>query len=225
MLSEAICVETFCKMFRTNLHTNQKNLIHWLMCGAGGYLGVYALFLRGGVFGSAATGNLLECMIDLAELQLNEVLIRLGGGIMFALPFVISKWMELKTDVNRRRFALYLEMGVMMLLAMIPSDCHPVLALYPLFFTTGFQWSVFSGGSDYNSSTIFISNNTRQCFSGLAEYWITGNKESGKKASFYGISILSFLGAGVVSAIVAMEMGTWSSLVLIPYLLMARILL
>ena len=182
------------------------------MCAMGGFLGAYALFLRGGNFGSASTGNLLECMIMIKERRPLEVLIRLGGGLLFALPFMISKWMELKTSLDRAKIILIGELAALIICAFIPADAHPVLALYPIFFISGFQWSVFGGTGKYGCSTIFISNNTRQCASSFAEYLITGNKEMRAKSAFYGKSILSFLLAGLLSALLAMHLGPVSAL-------------
>ena len=203
-------------------HSANELKIHFLMCTMGGFVGAYALLLRGGNFGSASTGNLLECMIMIAECKPLDVIIRLGGGFLFALPFMVSKWMEKRTSINRHRLCLYGEILVMFLLALLPIDMNPVLALYPLFFITGFQWSVFSGTSQYNCSTIFISNNTRQCATALSEYLLENDSGQADKSWFYGRSILCYLGGGLVSAYLAHHFGPVASVagILMPLLVL-----
>lgn len=187
-------------------HTKVNITIHFLMCALGGFLGGYALLLRGG-FGSAATGNLVECMIEFAEHKPMEALIRLGGGLAFTLPFMLSKWLEHRTRLNREKLCLWLEIVGFLLCSFIPADFHPVLALYPIFFLSSFQWSIFYGTEKYNCATIFISNNTRQTFSALADYWLTGKQEMKEKAVFYGVSVLCFLLLCLGSALLVLKTG------------------
>lgn len=198
-----------------------ERTIHYLMCVMGGFFGGYALLLRHG-FGSAATGNLLECMISLSLGNFEEVMIRFGGGLMFLLPFMVSKWMELKTDCNRKDFSIALSCAGLIILGFLPGTVHPVLALYPLFFITGFQWSVFSGVKEYPCSTIFISNNTRQCFSALAEYLVTKDIKMRSKSAFYGFSICCFLAGGLIAAFLTGRFGPEASFGGIAILLLVK---
>ena len=68
----------------------------------------------------------------------------------------------------------YISIGIdilaCLLLAGLPEQMDPVLALYPMFFATAVQWLAFTGAAGYNSATIFSTNNLRQCFASLSEY-------------------------------------------------------
>lgn len=198
----------------------KQYILHFLMCGMGGFLGAYAMLLRGGNFGSAVTGNLLECMIHLAEWNWQEVVIRAGASILFIIPFFLSKWIDKKTQWNRRFLCLGLEIFCLLICSCLPLGIHPVLALYPIFFTSSFQWSVFRGTDDYVCSTIFISNNTKEWASSFADFLMTHDPSQKKHADFYGKSVLCFLFIGLLSTILTLHLGPQSALIalIIPLL-------
>ena len=83
------------------------------------------------------------------------------------------------------------------LLAQIPGDADPVLALYPMFFATAVQWLAYTQAADFNSATIFSTNNLRQCFAGLAEYLYSREEKHLARFRFYGGTLLCFH-AGVI---------------------------
>ena len=83
-----------------------------------------------------------------------------------------------------------------LLLAQLPEEMDPVLALYPMFFATAVQWLAFTGAAGYNSATIFSTNNLRQCFASLSEYLYERKPEQKRKCAFYAGTLLCFhLGA------------------------------
>ena len=67
---------------------NWEALIHWNFALVGGFLGVYAILLRMGNFGSAQTGNIMEMAASLVSGEWYDVLLRFlalplfGGGVV-----------------------------------------------------------------------------------------------------------------------------------------------
>ncbi len=181
-----------------NTKDKTQTAAHHAMALVGGFFGVYALMTRSATFGSSETSNLIYLTIDGLGASLPDFLIRLGatlcyiGGIVFAtlIPKFLKKW-----DV--RYLSILIDAAACVLLAQIPGDADPVLALYPMFFATAVQWLAYTQAADFNSATIFSTNNLRQCFAGLAEYLYSREEKHLARFRFYGGTLLCFH-AGVI---------------------------
>ena len=176
-----------------DLHERKEITIHHVMALTGGFFGMYALTIRGGTFGSSETSNLIFLLAAGLSGSLQSFLIRLGAlacyiaGIVFA---TLAPKMMKKTDFH------YISIGIdilaCLLLASLPEQMDPVLALYPMFFATAVQWLAFTGAAGYNSATIFSTNNLRQCFASLSEYLYEHKAEQKRKCIFYAGTLLCF---------------------------------
>lgn len=181
-----------------NTKYKTQTAAHHAMALVGGFFGVYALMTRSATFGSSETSNLIYLTIDGLGASLPDFLIRLGatlcyiGGIVFAtlIPKFLKKW-----DV--RYLSILIDAAACVLLAQIPGDADPVLALYPMFFATAVQWLAYTQAAGFNSATIFSTNNLRQCFAGLAEYLYSREEKHLARFRFYGGTLLCFH-AGVI---------------------------
>ena len=171
---------------------------HHAMAVVGGFFGVYALMTRSDTFGSSETSNLIFLTIGGLGASFPDFLIRLGAtlcyiaGIVFAT--LMPKYLK-RTDL--RYLSLLIDFAACLLLAQIPGDVNPVLALYPMFFATAVQWLSYTQAAGYNSATIFSTNNLRQCFAGLTEYLYSREEKHLARFLFYGGTLLCFH-AGVV---------------------------
>ena len=176
-----------------DIHERKEITIHHVMALTGGFFGMYALTIRGGTFGSSETSNLIFLLAAGLSGSLQSFLIRLGAlacyiaGIVFA---TLTPKMMKKTDFH------YISIGIdilaCLLLASLPEQMDPVLALYPMFFATAVQWLAFTGAAGYNSATIFSTNNLRQCFASLSEYLYEHKAEQKRKCIFYAGTLLCF---------------------------------
>lgn len=180
------------------MQNNQKLAvaIHFTMAFCGGLLGAYALFSRQLVFGSAQTANLMELVSAICGRDLPDVLIRLGALAIYGWAVSLSVILTRKTAVNLKYTAIFLEIPAVFISPFIPASVNPVAALYPIFFVTAFQWCAFKGVGEFSSSTIFSTNNVKQTVLGLTEYCLekepSRKKQQGKKAAFFGGTLLSF---------------------------------
>lgn len=194
-------------------------MVHFLMTVVGGFFGTYALVMRGGVFASAQTGNFMEMMIEAAELLVDPepgmvhiLLIRFGTVVVFGGSMAISSLLTNHTKLPMKKVTLLVEAVGAVLTAFIPVEVEPILALYPIFFISSFQWGTFAGVPEYNCATIFSTNNFRQSVTGWTEYFVTSEVKYRRKAIFYTITILCFLMGAFGGAVLSLIFGPVSLL-------------
>ena len=166
---------------------------HHAMAAAGGFFGVYALLTRGGTFGSSETSNLIYLVVSGLDGTWGPALIRLGGTACYIAGIVFA---VLLRRYGRRPQAQILSISVdfaaCLLLAWIPAETDPILALYPMFFATAVQWVSFSQAAGYNCATIFSTNNLRQFTEWVTEFLCTREAEQLRKLKFYGGTLACF---------------------------------
>ena len=176
---------------------DRETWAHHAMAAAGGFFGVYALLIRGGVFGSSETANLIYLVVAGLDGTWSSALVRLGStacyiaGIAFA---VLCR--RYGRGPQLRLLAIAVDLAACLLLARIPAEADPILALYPMFFATAVQWVAYSRAAGYNCATIFSTNNLRQFTEGVTEYLCAREAEQLRKLKFYGGTLACFhLGA------------------------------
>lgn len=172
---------------------NTEVLAHHIMAAAGGFFGVYALLNRSLTFGSSETSNLIYLFVAGLTRDKREFAIRLlafciyVGGMMFATA--MEKYVR-NRDI--RLLSLVVDAVCCVVLAQIPQDVHEVIALYPMFFATAVQWLAFTNAAGFSSSTIFSTNNCRQCFSALTRYLQEHDKKHLPAVAVFGGTLIAF---------------------------------
>ncbi len=194
-----------------------KQTIFFTMAVAGGFFGGYTI-ARCGVLASAETVNLISLTKALLELDTSQILMRLGAALFFSLAIGLSTILLLRVGERLPLYAIAADIVGIILTGFLPMEAQ-FFALYPIFFVTGFQWNAFSGVNDYASSCVFSTNNLRQAVIGLTLFLRSGDREAGRRAAFYGKSLL-FFHIGVVFAFLGMRVLAEKSifLCLIPVL-------
>ena len=200
-------------------------ILHYIMSFVGGFIGTYALLLRDGNFGSAQTGNLMEMMIDVTAGNTYDLLARLGALLIFGLSLAISYILTNHTNIHMRKLCLWVDAAGLAIAAFIPESVYPIIALYPIFAISSFQWGTYSGAKGYNSASIFSTNNFRQCIFGWTQFAITHDKKALEKASLYTITVLSFVFGALIGAIATNAFGTYGAFAGFIPLIVARVLL
>lgn len=171
----------------------RERAAHHAMAAVGGFLGVYALLTRSETFGSSETSNLIHLVLAGLNGSVSDFLVRLGAtacyiaGIVFAT--LTPKFLK-KADF--RFWAIGVDALACLLLAQIPAGTDPVLALYPMFFATAVQWLAYSQADGFASATIFSTNNLRQCFAGLTEFFYSRDQGQLRRARFFGGTLACF---------------------------------
>lgn len=201
-------------MNKLNMH---ETVSHHAMAVVGGFFGVYALLLRDENFGSSETTNLIYLFASGLGGDMTSFWIRMGAMWCYIAGVIFATLMpKCRKDKDIRYIAIGIDILCCIVLARIPADVDCVLALYPMFFTTAVQWLAFTKGSGFNSSTIFSTNNVRQCFAGIAEYCCSHETKYALQAKFFGGTLICFQ-MGVVYAYFCLKWwGIQSSYACIP---------
>ena len=166
---------------------------HHLMAVSGGFMGAYAILSRLEVFGSSQTANMITIIAHLVGKNYYDVLIRAAALLIYAagiaLTILIPKYTALK---NLHILSIFIDMAALLATGFILAAANPVVALYPFFFATAFQWCSFGSVKGYNSSTIFSTNNLRQTVSSLTQYFCTRDPKALDKGLYFGGTLLFF---------------------------------
>lgn len=208
---------------------NLDTYVHYMMAVCGGCFGGYALFGRMAVFGSAQTANLIELVADILGRNMQEVIIRIGAVLIYGAAMVLSVILSKKFSFSLKYPAVFMEMAAVIFLIFLPENMNPVIALYPVFFITAFQWCVFTGARGYVSSTIFSTNNMKQTVVCTAEYFLSDNEEERRqkadKAKFFGGTLLSFHAGVAFEYIAYQSLGLFGIIIVIVPLVAVTVLL
>ena len=129
--------------------------------------------------------------------KVTELVARLAAPACYIAGIVLAVLFRRAGKLPRlRRGAIGIDLAACLLLALIPEETDPILALYPMFFATAVQWVAYSQAAGFNCATIFSTNNLRQFTEGATEYLCGRDPEQLRKLRFYGGTLLCFhLGA------------------------------
>ena len=86
-----------------------------------------------------------------------------------------------------------------MVIGFYPAEMNPFVALFPIFFATAFQWCSFKGADGFASSSIFSTNNLRQCVTGFTEYLCSKDTESLRRGIYFGKVLICFYGGAAIA--------------------------
>ena len=198
--------------------------LHFAMALTGGFFGGYAVFGRMGVFGSAQTANLIDLVGDILGRDVPDAAARLGAFVIYVSAIVLFAVLDRKTKRDLKYLVFAVETAAVLILAALPEEVDPVVALYPVFFAASFQWCIFKGAEGYACSTIFSTNNLKQTVLSLSDWFLTDRKEqekrreSLKKGTFFGRTLLFFhtgVGAAFLGVRVLGLKAVWLNLVFV----------
>ena len=183
----------------------------------GGILGGYAIAGFQGMFASAQTTNLIAIIELLLGKNVMEAMCRVGALMVFVSGIVISEYIKLKKSWNVKRIAVVVDMLAAVWLAFGVLSDNTILALYPCWFATAFQWNIFEGAQGYTSSCIFSTNNLKQFTLATTRYLCKKDLVEKNKAKYFGKVLLCFhLGVLVACAFYPMFGQKTVLLALIP---------
>lgn len=187
-------------------------ILHFVMCFTGGFIGAYSVLNRMDVLASAQTTNMMEIVICLLGHNIFEFITRFVALFIYMLAIALTVVLGHKTNLNLKRYAIVTNIVGLLILSLLPADMNPIIALYPLFFITATQWSIFHGAKGYNCSTIFSTNNLKQFVLSFTNYYIKREPADLEKGKFYikslccfyvgvGISYFAFIYFGIIASL------------------------
>ena len=166
--------------------------LHFIMAMVGGFLGAYAILNRSDIFGSAQTANMIELAMGIFGKSSGEVLIRVIALLLTISALVATTIIPKHIKINMHIFSIILDMLAVFALGFFPKSMNNLVALYPVFFASTFQWNCFRGVSGFGSSTIFSTNNLRQTVTSFIEYLYKKDEKELNKAKIFGGTILYY---------------------------------
>ncbi len=172
---------------------NYELIAHHSMAAVGGFFGVYALLNRSETFGSSTTANLIYIFVAGLSHSPNELFIRIIALCLYGAGIVLATLLARASKRTDCRYAsVAIDIACCIILAQIPAAVHPVLALYPMFFATAFQWLAYSKVGDFQSASTFSTNNMRQSLAGLTNYLCDRNPKELQRFFVFSTTLLCF---------------------------------
>lgn len=184
--------ETVEKDDRITPQSKRDAHIHYVIAFCGGFLTVFPLVNIVKTFGSSQTTNLIEIVRLLPGREWTEILLRLAGVLIFALPIFFVTYSARHFKLNSKYLALFVDVIMGFTMWLMPANLPKIVYLYPTFFCMSFQWSSFPGGYGFAASTNFCTNNFKQAVSALTECFCNGKPEFKLKAQFYGAVLAGY---------------------------------
>ena len=196
-------------------------ILHSIMCIIGGFVGAYALLCRAENFGNAQTSNLMHIIFCITGKNYVDFLLRVLGIALYISAILLYVFLDRRTCLDLRKYAVLVDTTGLFILFFIPPGINPILGILPIFFMMATQWSVFHGVGEYNSSTIFSTNNVRQMALSFGSYLLDKESSQLARAKFFANSLLWYHIGVLISVFACPAFGTHASLCALPLTLCA----
>jgi uncharacterized membrane protein YoaK (UPF0700 family) len=146
---------------------------------------------------------------------------RLIALIIYIAAFIMTVIIPKKCKTDVRYISLAIDFVGIIILMFIPEKIDPVIALFPIFFMSAFQYNAFAKIKNYNCATIFSTNNLRQMVIGFTEYITDKNKEELDRGKFFGATLLWYHVGVAVAFFAVKHLGLHGIIVCIPFIILA----
>ena len=174
--------------------------LHLTMTFIGGFMGGYAILNRHDVFGSAQTGNMIALALDIAGHPDEQWFFRIAAMLIYIAAMVLTVVISHKiSKINLKRLSILIDGTALLIIGFYPAEMNPFVALFPIFFASAFQWCSFKGADGFASSSIFSTNNLRQCTTGFTEYLCSKDTEALRRGIYFGKVLICFYGGAAIS--------------------------
>ena len=172
------------------------------LAAVGGFLESYAIVNRSGLFGNAQTANFTHLWLSMAERNMFEVLYYLTPLLLYCFGIFLASYMPLKLKNHMwPKICLILEIISILILGLLPPDIEDKFAILPIFFCTALQYQTFRSCHGYGASSLFVTNNIRQCISSLTYWAVKKDHSQLEKFEIY-LFVIAFFAVGAVSALI-----------------------
>ncbi|MCH5298765.1 MAG: DUF1275 domain-containing protein [Ruminococcus sp.] len=201
------------------------NIIHYNMATVGGFFAGFTVSNLLDLFGNAQTLNLLSIVRDFFICDYPLMALRIVGAVVYllgmSLSVIIPRCTKIRTDI----LSIVVDAVCLIILTLLPENLNIFIRVYPVFFATAFQWTVFDKIEGYVSATIFSTNNYRQFTTSLLAYAFDRDKALLSKARVFGFTLLYFHIGVALACALSMFMGKLSALPALLLLIPAAVLI
>lgn len=173
-----------------------EGLIHYGMSLVGGMLGVYSILCFSAFFGSAQTANLIYIVTSLLGGDWLQVLLRVGGALLFAAAIVLTVCLNKKHPTGMRLVSIGVDAAAVVVLSLLPGRRQPGFGDVSFVFCHGLSMELlFRGQGLCLFQHLFYQQFPAVCFRCHRSAGVP-QPAAKAKAKFFGCTLLSFhLGA------------------------------
>lgn len=194
-----------------------------MLAFVGGIMDIYTYIVRGNVFATGQTGNLVLVAMHLSEGDYIRMLYPLVPILFFWIGN-FAAWHILYSHANGnkllwKRVILLLEIIILFIAGWIPADYPDILANICVSISASLQFCAFRKfGNTQNYASIFCTGNMRSCGDHYYQGIIRKDRQSLKKAFHYSYILLSFFVGAVMSGFASkifQEKAIWSVVIIL----------
>lgn len=193
----------YCGVITMRRIQQRQRIVHHCASVIGGFWAGYTVLNHIEILANAQTGNLIRLVLGVCAGDFTFVWFMVIGFLLYCAGNVFYVLVRRRVRVSMKIVSLICSAVAVAVVGAIPFVRNDFIACFPIVFVAPIQWNAFKSAGGYSSSTIFSSNNVRQASMQTTRYFLTKDRQTGLKARFYWVTLLSFhLGvalAGVLS--------------------------
>ena len=160
------------------------------LAAVGGFLEAYTYVTRDGVFANAQTGNIARMGINLAQGNVLLTLRYLVPVLAFMAGVTLSLQLRRLRD-DWERIILWLEIGLLFLVGLIPPDTLSILATVTVSFVCALQVESFRKFGDNSFASTMCTGNLRIATEHLNRFLSTRDRAALRTSmQYYGIDVM-----------------------------------
>lgn len=169
----------------------------------GGFLDAYCVILRGGVFASAQTGNIVFIGLDVATSQWSQLPEKISPIIAFAIGTIIVQIAKRHFNMNGlnvwRLWLLAIQIIALVVVGFLPTSVPNMLVTTILAMSMAIQYSSYATVNGYPYANTFTTGNYKKLVENTYLYFETKQKKYQQKAQYFGLIVGSFF-VGTISS-------------------------
>ena len=162
----------------------------------GGFLDAYCVILRGGVFASAQTGNIVFIGVDIATNQWSQLPEKIMPIIAFGLGVIIVQLARRHFNTARlniwRLWLLALQIIVLIIVGFLSTAVPNMIVTTMLSMSMATQLASYSTVNGYPYANTFTTGNYRKLVENCYLFIATKEKKYQQKAKYFGLIVGSF---------------------------------
>ncbi|PKK40501.1 hypothetical protein ABB02_00172 [Clostridiaceae bacterium JG1575] len=209
------------------MNRKNKDLLHLVLTMVGGFMDAYSFLLRGEVFATGQTGNLVLMAIQLSRFQWRGVLHYLLPITAFWLGVFLSRILLHEGFGGEarawQRGTLLFEVAAFTLIAFIPLQVPHLLVNALIALCAALQFCAFRQLEAENApfASVFCTGNMRSCAEALYLGMVYHDPREIRKAKYYGMVLTSFILGVVVGVFFVTWWSTYAAFIMVALLLSA----
>lgn len=169
----------------------------------GGFLDAYCVILRGGVFASAQTGNIVFIGLDVATNQWSQLPEKISPIIAFAIGVVIVQVAKRHFNTTRlnvwRLWLLGIQIIALIFVGFLPTSVPNMFVTTILAMSMAIQYASYATVNGYPYANAFTTGNYKKLVENTYLYLATKQKKYQQKAQYFGLIVGSFF-IGTISS-------------------------